>query len=121
MLRHPVDRAYSHYLHSVRDEREALPFSDAVKMEKERLKVYCQKEDYMNTLRHSYIAQGQYGKMLNSYLNFFPLENFLFIHFEEDFIKNRKNEYNSRVLLSTLDILLDILKCPFCKKIFKDI
>lgn len=101
ILRNPVDRAYSHYLHSVRDERESLTFTEAVNLEKERLKSYSDKEDYLNNLRHSYIAQGQYGKMLQSYLKHFPIDNFLFIHFEEDFIQNRKQ---------TIDEVYDFLK-----------
>ena len=30
ILRNPVDRAYSHYLHSKRDEHETLPFQEAL-------------------------------------------------------------------------------------------
>ena len=90
MLRNPVDRAYSHYLHSVRDEREGLSFLEAIAIEQERLQNYSEKDDYLNNLRHSYVSQGQYGKMLQSYLEYFPINNFLLIHFEEDFIKNRE-------------------------------
>ena len=101
ILRNPVDRAYSHYLHSLRDERESLIFTAAIDLEKERLQVYNTKTDYLNNLRHSYVAQGQYGKMLQSYLKHFPIENFLFIHFEEDFIRNRKQ---------TIDKVYDFLR-----------
>ena len=41
ILRNPVDRAYSHYLHSKRDEHENLSFKDALSLEKNR--VYCKK------------------------------------------------------------------------------
>ena len=37
MLRHPVDRAYSSYLHLVRDNRETLSFSEALESETNRL------------------------------------------------------------------------------------
>ena len=63
--------------------------------------MYNTKKDYLNNLRHSYVAQGQYGKMLQSYLKHFPIENFLFIHFEEDFIRNRKQ---------TIDKVYDFLR-----------
>lgn len=37
ILRHPVERAYSHYLHLVRDGREHLPFSQAILQEENRI------------------------------------------------------------------------------------
>jgi hypothetical protein len=38
MLRNPVERAYSAYLHLVRENREYLSFEDGLKMEEERIK-----------------------------------------------------------------------------------
>ena len=90
ILRNPVDRAYSHYLHTLRDEREKLTFKDAIKKEQSRMIKYEQKMDYVNILRHSYISQGMYGKLLQRYLEHYKLEHFLILHFEEDFLLNRK-------------------------------
>jgi len=85
ILRDPVERAYSHYLHSTRDQNEKLSFIDALEKEKERTK-----ESYLDKLRFSYIAQGLYYNMLQEYFKFFPRENFFFISFEDDFLKNIK-------------------------------
>lgn len=83
ILRNPVDRAYSHYLHSKRDLHEQLSFNDAINRK-------LKKDDYLSYLRGSYIEQGMYADMLNRYMEIFPKENFLILHFEEDFIGKRE-------------------------------
>ena len=100
VLRNPVDRAYSHYLHSLRDEYEYLDFIDVLKIEKERLDKYAKQSDYLSYLHHSYFHQGLYGEMVERYLKFFPLKQFLFIHFEEDHLKN-----NKQTIIKILDFL----------------
>jgi len=97
LLRHPVDRAYSHYLHSIRDEHEDLSFIDSLISEKERLQTFETEGDYLSYLRNSYSLQGQYGDMLERYLKYYSLKNFLFIHFEEEFIEKR-NQTIQKVL-----------------------
>lgn len=89
LLRHPVDRAYSHFLHSIRDEHENLSFIDSLISEKDRLQTFEKEGDYLSYLRNSYSLQGQYGDMLERYLKYYSLENFLFIHFEDEFIAKR--------------------------------
>ena len=90
ILRNPVDRAYSHYLHSKRDDHEDLEFKEALQNESSRLKKYEENGDYLSYLRQSYVSQGLYSDMLERYLEYFSLDNFLFIHFEEEFIKHRE-------------------------------
>ena len=90
LLRNPVDRAYSHYLHSVRDDHENLSFEESLKQENERLDRYEKNGDYLSYLRNSYFNQGLYGDMLERYLEYFTLDNFLFINFEEEFLQERK-------------------------------
>ena len=102
LLRNPVDRAYSHYLHSVRDEHEHLDFEQALKGEKNRLEQYAKEDNYLSYLRHSYFHQGLYGDMVERYLQCFPLEQFLFIHFEEEFLQQR--EYAISSILDFLGI-----------------
>ena len=102
LLRNPVDRAYSHYLHSVRDEHEHLDFKQALKGEKNRLEQYAKEDNYLSYLRHSYFHQGLYGDMVERYLQYFPLEQFLFIHFEEEFLQQR--EYAISSILDFLGI-----------------
>ena len=64
ILRNPLDRAYSHYLHSKRDLYEKQDFGEALKLESSRLQQYQNQADYLSYLRHSYIHQGLYSKML---------------------------------------------------------
>ena len=90
LLRNPVDRAYSHYWHSKRDVHEDTRFLKALEIEDQRLHKYIKKSDYLSYLRHSYINQGLYSQMLERYLEYFCLDNFLFIHFENEFIVDRK-------------------------------
>ncbi len=90
ILRNPVDRAYSHYLHSKRDDHEDLEFKEAIQHESSRLKQYEESGDYLSYLRQSYVSQGLYYDMLARYLEYFSLDNFLFIQFEEEFIKHRE-------------------------------
>ena len=89
LLRHPVDRAYSHYLHSKRDEHEELDFVESLNQEEDRLSRYIENKDYLSYLRNSYISQGLYGDMVERYLKYFKLENFMFIHFEKEFLLKR--------------------------------
>jgi len=94
ILRNPVDRAYSLYLHSKRDQHETLSFKNALKMEKERLNNARKQNDYLSELRLSYIEQGLYGRMLEQYFKYFSKDNFLIIHFEDEFIKKRGDTIN---------------------------
>jgi len=96
ILRNPVDRAYSHYLHSKRDEHEDLEFIDAIQNEKDRLN----KNSYLSYLRNSYIRQGLYSKMLSRYFELFSQEQFLILNFEKDFLENREE---------TIGLILDFL------------
>ena len=89
LLRNPVDRAYSHYLHSKRDNYEIEDFLIALEKEGKRISDARKKEDYVAELKYSYISQGNYYSMITNYLKYFPREQFLFIHFEQEFIANR--------------------------------
>ena len=106
LLRNPVDRAYSHFLHSCRDGHESLDFKTALFKEEERLNQYLKNDQYLFYLRHSYYHQGLYGDMIERYLNYFSLENFFFIHFENEFINNREQTIHN--LLSFLEISKNI-------------
>ena len=84
ILRNPVDRAYSHYLHSKRDGYENKSFMDALTSEKSRLDSSRQQDDILSELRFSYLAQGDYHRMLSDYLKYYSLDNFLIINFESE-------------------------------------
>jgi len=102
LLRHPVDRAYSHYLHSKRDEHEELDFVESLNQEEDRLSRYIENKDYLSYLRNSYISQGLYGDMVERYLKYFKIENFMFIHFEKEFLLKRDKTIHR--VLNFLDI-----------------
>ena len=89
ILRNPVDRAFSHYLHSKRDEYELEGFLKALSKEEFRINAARLKDDYLSELRCSYVSQGCYYSMISKYLEYFPIEQFLFIHFEQEFVANR--------------------------------
>jgi hypothetical protein len=71
ILRNPIDRAFSHYLHTSRDEYEKLSFEEALQLEPIRLKKFLEEEDYLSYLRNSYFHQGLYAEMLERYLKYF--------------------------------------------------
>ena len=100
LLRNPVDRAYSHFLHSSRDGHETLDFTTALSQEDRRLDQYIKDNNYLFYLRHSYYNQGLYGDMIERYLQYFSLDNFFFIHFEDEFVNNRE-----QVIYNLLDFL----------------
>jgi len=85
VLRNPADRAYSHYLMTRKKGLESHEFENAILEEKNR------KTDIKTQKIFAYIQRGLYGKQLNEFLQVFPRENFLFLVFEEDFLKNRES------------------------------
>lgn len=129
VLRNPVDRAYSHFLHSKRDGFEKLKFSKALADEKFRLVDAKNNNDFLTELRFSYIAQGMYFNMLTNYLEFYSLDNFLILDFDND-IKNglksglRKMSKFLNLNLSSIDTNFHSNKSskarfPFLKNILK--
>ena len=88
ILRDPVDRAYSHYNHSVRDGHEEKNFIDAINLEAKRIDKFKKNNDFLSELRCSYISQGMYFNMLNSYLKYYSINDFLIINFDEEVIRN---------------------------------
>ena len=102
ILRNPVDRAFSHYLHSKRDGHEKKDFESAIKLEQKRLGEYMLDNDFVSELRFSYISQGLYFKMIKSYLKFYDLNDFLIINFDKEISDNMQ------VTLDRISKFLDI-------------
>jgi hypothetical protein len=89
IFRNPVSRAYSHYLMSQRKGFEDLSFEEAIVAEQERLRANpAQKFNF------SYFSRGFYTEQVNRFKKFFREENMLFLVFEDDFIKNRKETFD---------------------------
>ncbi len=81
ILRQPVDRAYSAYMHVVRDGRETIrDFVQAIEAEPERIK------QNWGPLWH-YIEGGHYYEQLSRYYSVFPTDQIkVFLH--DDFVKD---------------------------------
>jgi len=78
VLRNPVDRAYSHYWHQVRQGWESLSFEKAIKKEKNRIS-----KSFIHRYRYSYLDRGKYDIQLKKYLDFFSPEQILVIRTNE--------------------------------------
>jgi hypothetical protein len=93
ILRNPVDRAYSHYLHEVRLGFESLSFEEALDAEPTRLRGETERvlhdEKYFSFgWRHfAYASKGLYWKSLEAWLQHFPRDQLLIIK-SEDFYTN---------------------------------
>lgn len=74
ILRHPVDRAYSHYWHQRRYGFETLSFEQALEREAERM-------DQGNRDRRnfSYLARGDYAHQIQRYFEIFEREQILIV------------------------------------------
>jgi hypothetical protein len=89
LLRNPVDRAYSHYQHKVRNGRETLSFEEAIEREEERLagevdQVLADPRYYSYNLDHySYLRRGIYVDQLRAWRRFFPKEHLLILRSED--------------------------------------
>jgi hypothetical protein len=88
VLRNPIERAYSHYQHEVRDGRESLSFPEAIDREAERL---AGEEDRLrrepgyyshNHHRYSYTRRGLYLEQLRRWLHHYPRSKLLVLQSE---------------------------------------
>lgn len=88
ILRNPIDRAYSHYMYSIRDGRENLSFEDALAEEEKTIKNDWGPYPY-------YTDIGFYYKQVKAYLeNFSQVKVCLFDDLKEDTIGLLKDVYN---------------------------
>ena len=102
MLRNPVERAYSHYLHTLRDGLEDLDFNDAIQAESERLLNH--ENNLLSQLKYSYIYQSLYHKHLSKYFESFGRNNFFVINYDSQFLD--KSEF--KLMISDLQNFLEI-------------
>lgn len=79
ILRDPVQRAFSHYQHMVRNGKENLPFHEALMKEPDR----------KNAGWYTYYQEGLYGSHLKSWYENFNQEKILIID-HKDLLKNPK-------------------------------
>lgn len=85
MLRDPVTRAYSHWVHSTAHGHEHLPFEEALDAEKERLdgeveRMAADERYYSHSHEHhSYVAKGRYAEQVARVFERFPREQVLVV------------------------------------------
>jgi hypothetical protein len=89
LLRNPVDRAFSHYQHSVRSGNEPLSFEEALEKECERLDGELEKmlaNEHYRSMPHqaySYLLRGIYVDQLKTWLGIFPAAQMLILSSED--------------------------------------
>jgi hypothetical protein len=91
LLRNPIDRAFSHYQHAVRDRRESLTFAEAIEKEPERMageeeRLRSEPDYYSYNHRHySYLRRGAYVEQLRRWGEHFPRSQLLVLQSERLF------------------------------------
>jgi hypothetical protein len=90
LLRNPVDRAISQYVHNLSLGLEPLEFEVALALESDRIAPDLTRMQRDGNLpltpavaRYSYVERGLYAKQLRRWLEWFPLEQILLIRSED--------------------------------------
>lgn len=88
LLRDPVERAYSHYLHTRSYGAEPLPFGDAIAAEEARLAAALRDGPdtpmaHAALRNHSYLARGRYAEQLDRWFAHLPRERILVLRSED--------------------------------------
>lgn len=88
ILRHPVERAYSHYRHEVAQGREACSFEEAIAAEASRCgedfrRLARGQDPGVAHRRYSYVARGFYAEQLERWFSYFPREQVLIVSSED--------------------------------------
>ena len=93
MVRNPIDRAYSQYHRSIKDNMESREFEDLVNEEIKKLDL--QKDTFFQIRRNesNYIKKGLYYEQLKPWFELFPKEN-IGIFSTEEFRIDSKKIYN---------------------------
>jgi hypothetical protein len=135
MLRHPVERAYSHYCMLRNHQFEDLPFEKALTLD-EKFRIKKSLKYYNHQYGYQYLTESRYLLSIQRYLRYFARDRIKFIVFEE-FIKDMEthladiltflevtepyrfdlNVYRNPASLSSHSILNRLFYCsPFFKK-----
>jgi len=95
LLRNPIDKMYSQYLHLVRNDREHLSFEDALDAETER-----KSKNYSDMWL--YAESGLYADKLSQFINTFGDKNIKVVLFD-DFKNNTSRVVESLITFLDLD------------------
>ena len=88
LVRNPIDRAYSHYLHNRQLNQEHLSFEDALEAEPERIRGEMVRllDDPLyrarSLRRYSYVTRGHYAEQIERWHEFFSPTRLLIVHSE---------------------------------------
>lgn len=109
LLRNPVDRAYSYYIHNVTGNvKETLPFENALfdneEMVQAKLKRMLKRQGYQSSFydNYSYLYRGIYIEQIKHWFRLFPKEQFLILK-SEDLFSHPQEVYQK---------VLEFLKLP---------
>ena len=109
ILRNPVDRAYSHYQHTLRQNNETLSFEKAIELEEKRCvgerEQMIKDPDFVSNdyRRYSYLSIGVYADHLENWFKHYDRKRFLILT-TEDLRKNPQQ---------ILKQVFDFLEVPF--------
>ena len=122
VLRNPVDRAFSHYLMTVRRGVENLSFEEAIRLESKRIS-----KDYLTKMHFSYISRGFYLPQIQRFLAYLDKTNMLFI-LSDDLKNNTLDALTScyrflsveeAVIPPDLDVLHHVAMAPRSKRLLQ--
>lgn len=90
LLREPVERAYSNYMHNRRRGHEERSFQECVAADIESAKISggpgpCPGEDALDFRHKSYVRRGLYAQQLERWYDLFPRENIRIFKAEDFF------------------------------------
>ena len=91
VLRNPIDRAFSHFNMMRRRERETADFDQVVDRLSDQAVIEQARNampqiaagDYAEDETSHYLVWGEYGRILQHYLNFFPKDQLMIIYMDE--------------------------------------
>ena len=101
LLRNPTQRAISHYFHSLRQQAESLPITEAMQAEEERMARALEemRQDEFHTswahIWRSYKQRGMYLEQLKRYWTYFDRDQLLIL--DSDKIFSEPREVLSRI------------------------
>lgn len=121
IFRHPIERAYSHYLMMKRSGYETKSFGDALALEERRI-ASGEESDFIN---FSYMARGNYARQVRRFMDCFPRESMLFVKYDDLVASGRQGSaayericgfvgVRSSCTLANRDVVLNAASTPRC-------
>lgn len=108
LLRDPIERAISHYKMMKRRGNEVRSFDSAISDQLKTEKLITNREYIFDQVNendeiNTYIAHGEYARILQSYVQIFPLENILFLT-DKELLEDRLATYRKILKFIKVDV-----------------